>query len=136
MNIRLQKYKKNRLSGMSQQNAAIAAGFSASYAKSHGKDLEQRAKMGDVLERHGITDKRLAEKHSELLEASTDVFSRRKDGSVENVGEEENLPVQLKALELAYKVKQHFVDSPLTEVHNHFTLTSPPSESRVQKLEL
>lgn len=60
MNIRLQKYKKNRLKGMNQYNAARAAGYSHSTAR-QSTDLENRVKqsMEDLIEQAGLTDKAL-----------------------------------------------------------------------------
>lgn len=61
MNIRLQKYKKNRLKGMNGYNAAIAAGFSQNYAKQACRiDKLVKDSMADVLEQAGLTDKFLA----------------------------------------------------------------------------
>ena len=58
MNIRQQKYKNNRLLGMNQHNAAIAAGYSEKYAKQACR-IEKLVKVSltDVFERAGLTDK-------------------------------------------------------------------------------
>ena len=58
MNIRLQKYKKNRLLGMNQVNAAIAAGYSEKYAKQACR-IERLVKvsLANAFERAGFTDK-------------------------------------------------------------------------------
>lgn len=106
MDIRIQKYKKNRLAGMNQYNAAIAAGYSLATAKVHTKRLEEKAKISDVLERQGLTDKALANKHMELLEAKKVMLVDGKpmkveDGSVSTP----EYHIQIKALELAYKLK-------------------------------
>jgi hypothetical protein len=106
INIRLQKYKKNRLAGMNKYNAARAAGFSEATAKVHTKELEERANIADVLERQGLTDNALAKKHIELLEAQKVVMVDGKPLEVENG--RITLPeyfIQIKALELAYKLK-------------------------------
>ena len=75
MNIRLQKYKKNRLLGMNKYNAARAAGFSEATAKSHTKRLDEQIKFSDIMERQGLTDKCLVEKLSQLLVASKDIYT-------------------------------------------------------------
>jgi len=62
MNIRLQKYKKNRLKGMNQYNAAIAAGYSHSTAwKSNRLEKGVKGCMADLLEQAGLTDKYLVQ---------------------------------------------------------------------------
>jgi len=101
VNIRLQKYKKNRILGMSQYNAALAAGYSKAMAKSHTKELEERAKITDVLERQGLTDKCLAIKVLELVEASDIVIIE----GVEMRVNRPNWPARAKGLELALRLK-------------------------------
>lgn len=109
MDIRLQKYKKNRMLGMNKYNAAIAAGFSESTAKARGKDLDKRAKISDILERHGLTDKALVSKLSELLEASEFIFKKNINGKTEIIGDMDYYTpawaTRTKALELALKLK-------------------------------
>ena len=63
MNIRQQKYKKNRLLGMKPENAAVSAGFSVSYARAKAYRIEKSAKIGmvDAFERAGLTDKAIVE---------------------------------------------------------------------------
>jgi phage terminase small subunit len=71
MNIRLQKYKKNRITGMNRYNAALAAGYSLAVAKSHTDRLEEKlGSITDYFERAGLTDKKLANKLAELFEAT------------------------------------------------------------------
>jgi phage terminase small subunit len=114
MNIRLQKYKKNRLAGMNKYNAARAAGFSESTAKSHTKRLEEQIKIADLMERQGLTDICLLERLSQLLKASKDIYNF---SGVEN--EENGVTVKLgtpdwgaraKGLELALKMKELLKD--------------------------
>ena len=110
MNLRLQRYKQGRLAGMNQYNAAIAAGYSHATANNHGKALEIRANIGDLLERQGLTDNKLVEKHYQLLE-STKVVSVGKGGieksTLSDYRDIPDYPTQLKALEIAYKLKGH-----------------------------
>lgn len=71
MNIRQQKYKKNRLLGMNPENAAVAAGFSVSYARAKAYRIERSAKVGmaDAFERAGLTDKAIVTHALEGLNA-------------------------------------------------------------------
>lgn len=71
MNLRLQKYKKNRMLGMGIVNAARAAGYSESYATKKSFRIERQAKVGlaDAFERAGLTDKAIVEHALEGLKA-------------------------------------------------------------------
>jgi len=119
MNIRLQKYKKNRLIGMNQVNAAIAAGYPDSTARHHSTKIEAQAKIVEILERQGLTDKVLAEKHRELITAHEVVEKKDKAGNVLKSVIVENYPIQIKALELAYKIKNLLRESPLIDQSQH-----------------
>jgi len=112
MNIRQQAYKKNRIKlRMNQYNAAIAAGYSESTAAHKSKQLEERVGIADLMDRAGLTDDVLVEKHAELLEAKELVKIRGEAVSGENgVIWEPRLDIQTKALELAYKLKKLLVD--------------------------
>lgn len=107
MNIRLQKYKKNRLLGMNQVNAAIAAGYPESTARHKSTSLENQAKIGDILERIGLTDIFLANKHLQLIEAHTLREEKDDKGKVLRVVRVEDFNIQMKALELAFNLKNH-----------------------------
>lgn len=71
MNIRLQKYKKNRIAGMNIVNAARAAGYSESFSKGKACRLEKSVKvsMADAFERAGFTDKAVVEYALEGMKA-------------------------------------------------------------------
>lgn len=71
MNIRLQKYKQNRLKGMNQYNAARAAGFSESYSRTRTHKIEESIKIDieNALERAGITEKYQSECIKKLTES-------------------------------------------------------------------
>ena len=62
MNLRQQKYKANRLKGMTQYNAARAAGYSENYSK-QGSRIEKVVidSIQNTLEQAGMTDKFMAE---------------------------------------------------------------------------
>jgi phage terminase small subunit len=111
MNIRQQKYKKNRLLGMNKYNSARAAGYSNATATAHTKELEERIKIGDLMERKGLTDDVLIAKHKELLEAYRLLIINGEVLAVENGGiKQPELQIQIKALELAYKLKDLLKD--------------------------
>lgn len=61
--LRQQKYKLNRLKGMSQYNSARSAGYSENYARKGGSRIEKLVKDGiqEALEQAGFTDKKIAE---------------------------------------------------------------------------
>ncbi len=62
MDLRLQKYKKNRLKGMNKYNAARAAGYSISYSKRACKIEEQiKEDLRDVFEQRGLTDQAIVD---------------------------------------------------------------------------
>ncbi len=110
MNIRLQKYKKNRLAGMNKYNAARAAGFSESTAKSHTKRLEEQIKISDLMERQGLTDICLLERLSQLLKASKDIYNfsgltNEENGVAVKLGTPD-WGARAKGLELALKMKE------------------------------
>jgi phage terminase small subunit len=106
MNIRQQKYKKNRLLGMNQYNAARSAGYSETTSLKHTKVLEKRVGISDILERQGLTDEALVRKHKELLEAYSLVIIDGKVIYEEKGGvKRPEYQIQARALELAYKLK-------------------------------
>lgn len=72
MDKRLQQYKKNRIAGMNQYNAARAAGYSESMARTHSIDLERRVqtRISDAFERAGLTDKAIVRHALDGLEAN------------------------------------------------------------------
>lgn len=69
MNIRQQKYKRNRLLGMNQRNAAIAAGYSLNYARNARPEKVVKGCLADAFEQAGFTDKKIIEHALAGLEA-------------------------------------------------------------------
>lgn len=71
MNTRQQKYKKNRLIGMSQYNAARAAGYSEKYSRVACR-IEQSVKvsMAAAFEQAGFTDKTIVSHALEGMKAN------------------------------------------------------------------
>lgn len=106
--------------GMAKGNAARAAGYSEVTSRNHTKQLEERCKIADLLERQGLTDKVLVEKHRQLLEATKVIgylhnYKRSDKGCLEKISPDEVISnefldcpdwaIQIKALELVYKLK-------------------------------
>lgn len=75
--LRQQRYKLNRLKGMNQYNAAIAAGYSEKYARQACR-IERLVKVSisDIIERAGLTDKELIEYAQEGMKA-TKLFGKK-----------------------------------------------------------
>lgn len=67
----MNQYKLNRINGMNQLDAALAAGYSEKYAKQACR-IEKLVKVSLTthLERAGVTEKKLAKKIAEGLEAT------------------------------------------------------------------
>ena len=120
MNIRQLKYRRNRVLGMNKYNAARAAGYSETTAKTHTKELEIRCKIADVLERQGLTDDVLIMKLSELLGATKVIgylnqYIKAEKGGLEKLSPDKvvsnefiDIPdwsARAKGLELALKLK-------------------------------
>ena len=100
MNARQERYKANRIAGMSQYNSARAAGYSESYSRTHNDKLERATKsdIADALERAGLTTKYQAKKIFKLTNA-------KKPKGI--TGEEtDDCPAQLRALEHAANLKK------------------------------
>lgn len=73
---------------MNPENAAVAAGFSASYARAKAYRIERSAKVGiaDAFERAGLTDKAIVEYAMAALFAkkpiAADVMIKQEDGKL------------------------------------------------------
>lgn len=116
---------------MSKYNAARSAGYSESTARVHTKELDARVKIADLFERKGLTDNVLIEKHKQLLNSQKVIgylhqYKKGEKGSIEKISPDEvvssefiEVPdsgAQIKALELAYKLKEHLKDKVDNEV--------------------
>lgn len=84
MNLRLQKYKKNRLAGMSAYKAAIAAGYSHNTAWNAHVNIEKRCNFQQELIKKGLDNDTIIKVLIEGLEAtkviSCNVISPKGDG--------------------------------------------------------
>ena len=126
MNLRQQKYKKNRILGMNMYNAARAAGYSHNTAIKAGEKLEVKIpSLCDWMEREGLTDKKLVLFLLEALEATKVVgylhqYKKGEKGRIEKIGPEEavsnefievpDIHNRLKAAELIMKAKGQLKD--------------------------
>lgn len=126
MNIRQQKYKKNRIAGMNAYNAAISAGYAHAYAVHATERIDPKlTSLNNYLERVGLTDKVLAQKLSQLTDATKVIgylhqYQRGDKGRIEKISPQEVISnefietpdnqIRLKALELLAKLKQHLSD--------------------------
>lgn len=80
MNIRLQKYKKNRIAGMNKYNAARAAGFSHNYSRQCKPEKVAKTSIIDAFEQHGLTDKRIIEFALAGMSATKPVLCENDEG--------------------------------------------------------
>lgn len=56
MNVRQQKYKENRLKGMSAYRSAIEAGYSHNTAIAATRNIEKRIDFDSLMKAHGLDD--------------------------------------------------------------------------------
>lgn len=107
------KLVKGMVAGKPQGEAAKAAGLNESYASQVLKTPKLKLAIADLMDKVGLSDDKLLEKHKQLLEAQKVVSAvGGKDagaGSVDFI-EVPDHPVQAKALEMAYKLKGKFVE--------------------------
>jgi phage terminase small subunit len=131
---RQQRYRSNRLQGMNQYNAALAAGYSLAMAQHHSKEIEDRVKpcIDDLLEQVGITDLRYAREVREELEATKTIGASilvTKDGQLIRAEDEGAIEVKdhttrMKALELIGRIKNYVKDgsAAVVDASKHLTL--------------
>lgn len=120
LTLRQFKYKKNRLLGMTQRDAAFAAGYSRLYSAHAASRVERLVKVSIMaeLDRAGVTDRVLARKLAQKLESKRPFSAKivlKENGDL--VREESGMIqvddniAQIKAVELAAKLKKHLRDS-------------------------
>ena len=96
MNIRQQKYKKNRLLGMNQYNAAKAAGYSESTSRTKNHKIERSIKVdiSNAFEQVGLTDKAIVEYALEGMRATRmracDVYVQKDEDGNYKINENSN----------------------------------------------
>jgi len=100
---RVNRYIKNKISGMSSKEAALAAGYTksmASNANSKIETMEVKRRMMDILDAIGLTDEELALDLKEGLREANKV-----QGTGDNFVELPDYGVRHKYLETALKLK-------------------------------
>jgi len=107
VNIRWQIYKKERLSGKTQYDSAIAAGYSRSVALTACQKLENKVNFSDFMRKAGITDEKLANKINEGLEATKRIPATKYQDSEEVP----DYTAQHNFTETALKLKGHLRDA-------------------------
>ena len=114
---RKRKLVKGVVAGKTQKQAAIDAGYSPKTAESQAsvilKDSKVIASLHEMMESAGLSNKRLLEKHVELLEAKKTVSAI--SGNEANAGTVDFIDVpdyqiQFKALDASYKLKGAYVE--------------------------
>lgn len=100
---RAKKYIQNKIAGMSDQQAALKAGYSPSTAIAASNNIESpRVKelMADILDRKGLTDDKLADSLKEGLENANRIH-----GTDDNFVEVPDYPTRHRYLETALDLK-------------------------------
>lgn len=101
MNMKRQKYKANRLAGMSQYKAAIAAGYKHGTAWNAHKKLEKACNFDELMVKQGLDDETLLE-----------VLRK----GIENIGVDGKPDMTAKAfIEIAMKLKGRLKDGNLKD---------------------
>ena len=117
LSVRERKAVALMVSGMSQKDALISAGYSESVATTQAHDVLGKPLVIRALDKAfidaGIDVTRLAKKHNELLDckkviSATVIHDRDADSQTNDFIEVPDGQVQVKALELAYKVRGDF----------------------------
>ena len=105
MNIREEKYKSNRLNGLSQRQSALDAGYKKGTAH-NAYEIEERVKPGIIaaLEKAGLTDSFISTKIFEKITSS-------------------NEGIQVRALELVAKIRKYTSDISVDQSrHEHYVV--------------
>lgn len=131
------KYRRNRFElGMSQYNAARAAGYSDGFARSHAHRTDRVVKVGivDELEQAGATDRFMARKLFDIANTATklqsctllveeddggDLKITSKDGKIEVP----DLHLQKESIELMAKIKKQLSSAPLIPTEGYTKMT-------------
>jgi hypothetical protein len=143
---RQQLYKKNRIMGMDQRNAARAAGYSEAYAAQACR-IERVVKVSlrDAFERAGLTDKKIVEYALEGMQAnkvvSANITYGDADSKTNDFIDVPDWQVRHKFFETTLKLTDKLqVDSPVKVAINQqivlvrYSALSPTSDNRIAKL--
>lgn len=126
MNVRLQKYKANRLAGMNIYNAARAAGYSYNYARQAKPEKIAKDSMSDAFEQAGLTDRAIVAYGLQGLQANKVISANIIHGDAD---EKTNDFIEVPdwanrhryfetILKLTDKLRDKVIDM---STHNHFT---------------
>jgi len=117
MNIRQNRYKANRLKGLSAYKSAMEAGYSKATAWNAHKNIEKRCNFEQWLIDAGLTDDVLAKHTEEGVKAEKLQSIAFKIVPVPDWG------ARHKFLETALKLRGKIVDKPMVDLskHQHFT---------------
>ena len=115
--MRRNKIIKDVLAGKTHQESGVAAGFSPKTAAQQVSQtlrnpIVQNA-LRTALEKAGLTDEFLANKHRELLSAKRYIPARGNDegsGSAQGYIEVDDFAAQVRALDITHKVAGRYVD--------------------------
>ena len=134
MNIRQNKYRANRIAGMSQYNAAKVAGYSENYSKSHAHKIEKVVNVGilNALEQAGLTETYQASELYKLTQATKpqvcDIYVQKDKNSKWKINENMNQFIEtkdntvcLRALEHLSHLKNQIKGTPLIDQSIHLT---------------
>ena len=118
------KLIKGKAEGKTTRRASKDAGLNEQYACDLLKKPEIKATIQDLMEHMGLSDGALLIKHRELLNAQKQISGVKdaNSGSLEFV-EVPDYQVQVKAMELAYKLKGAFTDK--TEIKHSGAIGTP-----------
>lgn len=141
MTTKQQKYKKHRLEGMNPERAAVAAGYSLSYARARAHRIEMSAKVGmaEAFERAGLTDKAIithalagltamklqscniliSKPYAESVDADKLLINKNSNDFVEI----EDWNARHKYFETILKLTNKIIDAPLIDQSEHTHLT-------------
>lgn len=131
------KYRRNRFElGMSQFNAARAAGYSDAYARAHAHKTDRVVKVGivDELEQAGATDRFMAKKLFDIaanatkLQTCTLLVQADEGGELKITSQDgkivvPDLHLQKDSIELMAKIKKQLTSSPILPTEGYTKMT-------------
>jgi phage terminase small subunit len=133
MTDKQEKYKANRIMGMSPENAAVSAGYSAKYARKKAYRIERVVKVGimDELERAGLTAKVQAQALFKLAFAKKsqvcDLYIQKDENGKYKINENmsefievDDNKIQLETWKHIADLKGMIVSKPLIDQSKHY----------------
>lgn len=119
LNARQTQLVKELAKGKSITQAGIAAGYSAKHARQNAHQALEgiRAKMSDVLDRHGLTDDVLIDKYLRPLLSANTTKHFAHQGKVVSARTYKDNETRRQSLDMAFRLKGSF--APKTEEEAH-----------------